>query len=197
MAFGLQFGSDNGKLLLTVLRLFAMIGISYYLFWLVKKASPTGLLWCMALILGGAIGNVIDSTFYGVLLDNAPYDAPTPWFHGQVIDMLYFPMVEGYFPDWFPKVGGDPFLFFSPVFNIADSSIFIGVTSIIIFQKRFSISTDGVPQPEEEQEEKVIEMDEMAAEEPTVINEEESPVTETPKPSEEGEETSSDPSKVS
>ena len=124
-------------------------------------------------------------------------DAPYPWFHGQVIDMLYFPMVEGYFPDWFPKVGGDPFLFFSPVFNIADSSIFIGVTSIIIFQKRFSISTDGVPQPEEEQEEKVIEMDEMAAEEPTVINEEESPVTETPKPSEEGEETSSDPSKVS
>jgi signal peptidase II len=91
----------------------------------------------MALILGGAVGNVIDSTFYGVFLNNHPIDSPTPWFHGQVIDMLFFPIFEFYWPDWVPYVGGNYFLFFSPVFNIADSSIFIGVVAILIFQKRF------------------------------------------------------------
>jgi signal peptidase II len=91
----------------------------------------------MALILGGAVGNVIDSTFYGVLLNNHPIGSPTPWFHGQVIDMLFFPIFEFYWPQWVPYVGGDYFLFFSPVFNIADSSIFLGVTTILLFQRRF------------------------------------------------------------
>ena len=136
MAFGLQFGSDNGKLMLTILRLFAMVGISYYLYWLVKKQSPVGLLWCMALILGGAIGNVIDSTFYGVLLDNAPYDAPTPWFHGQVIDMFYVDIWEGRIPEWVPFFGNDHVALW-PVFNVADASIFVGITIILIFQKKF------------------------------------------------------------
>ena len=91
----------------------------------------------MGLILGGAVGNVIDSTFYGVLLDNHLPDSPTPWFHGQVIDMLFFPLFEFVWPDWVPFVGGDYFLFFSPVFNIADSAIFIGVVVILIMQKKF------------------------------------------------------------
>ncbi len=137
MAFGIRWNNEFGKLALTVFRIAAMVGIAFYLFRMAKKDAHPGFLLCMALILGGAVGNVIDSTFYGVLLDNHPVDSPTPWFHGQVIDMLFFPIVEFYLPDWVPLKGGEPFLFFSPVFNIADSSIFIGVVSILIFQRRF------------------------------------------------------------
>ncbi|MFN5549450.1 MAG: lipoprotein signal peptidase [Bacteroidota bacterium] len=137
MAFGIKWESEFGKLALTIFRIFAMFGIGYYLVTMIKKQSHAGFLICLALILGGAVGNVIDSTFYGVLLNNAPFDAPTPWFHGQVIDMLFFPLFNFTWPEWVPMVGGQDFLFFSPVFNIADSSIFIGVASILIFQKRF------------------------------------------------------------
>lgn len=135
MAFGLEIGSEFGKLALTIFRLFAMAGIGYYLFTLIKKAVPQGLSWCIALILGGAVGNVIDSTFYGVLLEgNVPRNVPTPWFHGQVIDMFYVDIWSGVVVDWFPIFGGDH-LSLWPIFNIADSSIFIGVTIILIFQK--------------------------------------------------------------
>lgn len=143
MAFGLKSSAVYGKLLLTLFRLGAMIGIGYYLYYLYKRNAKPGLLWCMGLILGGAVGNVIDSTFYGVLLNNAPAGSPTPWFHGQVIDMLFFPLFDGYYPDWVPFVGGDYFLFFSPVFNVADSSIFIGVVLILIMQKRFFKNKDN------------------------------------------------------
>lgn len=139
MAFGLKSSHEYGKLLLTLFRLVAMVGIGYYIFYLFKNKAHSGLLWCMGLILGGAVGNVIDSTLYGVLLDNAPAGSPTPWFHGQVIDMLFFPLFDGYYPDWIPYIGGNYFLFFSPVFNVADSSIFIGVVIILIFQKRFFV----------------------------------------------------------
>ena len=137
MAFGIRWESEFGKLALTIFRIGAMVGITWYLIDMVKKKSHTGFLVCLALILGGAIGNVIDSTFYGVWLDNAPSDAPTKWFHGQVIDMLFFPIFDFSWPEWVPWLGGEYFLFFSPVFNIADSSIFVGVVSILIFQKRF------------------------------------------------------------
>jgi len=137
MAFGMEIGIANGKLLLTLFRLVAMIGIGYYLYILIKKGMNRGLLISISLILGGAIGNVIDSTFYGVILNNAPADPLTPWFHGQVIDMLYFPLFNGIIPEWVPYWGGDNFLFFRPVFNIADSSIFMGVTMILVMQKRF------------------------------------------------------------
>jgi signal peptidase II len=137
MAFGIRWESEFGKLALTLFRIIAMFGIGYYLLSMIRKQSHPGFLVCLALILGGAIGNVIDSTFYGVLLNNAPFDSPTPWFHGQVIDMLFFPIFNFTWPEWFPFLGGQDFLFFSPVFNIADSSIFIGVASILIFQKRF------------------------------------------------------------
>jgi signal peptidase II len=137
MAFGIRWNNEFGKLALTVFRIAAMIGIGYYLWKMALRNAHPGFLWCMALILGGAVGNVIDSTFYGVLLHNHPADSPTPWFHGQVIDMLFFPIYEFYLPEWFPFKGGESFLFFSPVFNIADSSIFIGVVVILIFQRRF------------------------------------------------------------
>ena len=90
MAFGLKSDAEYGKLALTLFRLAAMVGIGYYLYSLAKKGVHSGLLISMGMILGGAIGNVIDSTFYGVLLDNAPIGSPTRWFHGQVIDMLFF-----------------------------------------------------------------------------------------------------------
>lgn len=137
MAFGIRWKSEFGKIALTVFRIGAMFGIGYYLFKMSKKKAHTGFLISMSLILGGAVGNVIDSTFYGVLLDNQPMGSFSPWFHGQVIDMLFFPIFDFYWPSWMPIVGGQYFLFFSPVFNIADSSIFVGVTSILIFQKRF------------------------------------------------------------
>lgn len=137
MAFGLRWENEFGKLALTLFRIAAMFGIAWYLYRSIIRNSHSGFLFCLALILGGAIGNVIDSIFYGVFLSNAPTNSPTPWFHGQVIDMLFFPMFEFYWPEWIPWVGGEYFLFFSPVFNVADSSIFAGVVSILIFQKSF------------------------------------------------------------
>ena len=137
MAFGLKWDNEFGKLALTFFRIIAMFGISYYLIRLAKQGAHNGFLICMALILGGAVGNVIDSTFYGVFLNNAPFGSPTPWFHGQVIDMLFFPLFTIHWPEWVPYFGGNDFLFFSPVFNIADSSIFIGVFIILLMQKRF------------------------------------------------------------
>lgn len=136
MAFGLRFGSDYGKLGLTLFRIVAMVFISIYLYRMAKKGTHPGLLWSIALILGGAIGNVIDSTFYGVFFNNAPYDAVTPWFHGKVIDMFYLDVWEGIVADWVPYWGGEPLALW-PIFNIADASIFAGVAMILVFQKRF------------------------------------------------------------
>lgn len=148
MAFGIRWENEFGKLALTVFRIGAMIGIGYYLWKMAAKKAHSGFLWCMGLILGGAVGNVIDSTLYGVFLNNAPDNAPTPWFHGQVIDMLYFPVFDFVWPEWVPFVGGRYFEFFSPVFNIADSSIFLGVVTILIMQKKFfkeKISQEETP----------------------------------------------------
>lgn len=137
MAFGIRWENEFGKLALTIFRIGAMFGISWYLVHMTKRNMHAGFLWCIGLILGGAVGNVIDSTFYGVLLNNAPANAPTAWFHGQVIDMLYFPIFDFIWPEWIPFFGGRYFEFFSPVFNIADSSIFLGVVTILIMQKKF------------------------------------------------------------
>ena len=136
MAFGMQLGMENGKLFLTLFRLVAMIAIGFYLYHLYRKNSANGLLICIAMILGGAIGNLIDSIFYGVWLDNAPFDAPTPWFYGQVVDMFYIDIWEGRVAEWVPLFGGD-YMALWPVFNVADASIFLGITFILIFQKRF------------------------------------------------------------
>ncbi len=156
MAFGMQLGSENGKLILTVIRLVAMVVIAVYLYRLAKKEVHSGLLWCGALILGGAIGNLIDSIFYGVLLNNAPYDAATPWFHGQVIDMFYIDIWEGRIPEWVPLFGGD-YTALWPVFNVADASIFIGVAIIIVFQKSFFKEIDESESNEVEPSKSTIE----------------------------------------
>ncbi|TAF32600.1 MAG: lipoprotein signal peptidase [Cytophagales bacterium] len=142
MAFGIEIGSMYGKLSLTVFRSIATLGIAYLLTRMIRKELKVGLLIAVALILGGAIGNVLDSLFYGVVLEgNAVYyegDTPLfhPWLHGQVIDMIYLDLWEGYISHDIPLIGG-MYLAFWPIFNIADSSIFIGVAIIAIWQRTF------------------------------------------------------------
>ena len=140
ISFGLQFDFIYGKLMLSIFRILAAACIAYYLYLLTKRKAHNSLLISLSLILAGALGNVIDSTFYGVILDNAPGNAVSPWFHGQVIDMLYFPLFNGTFPEWLPIWGSQGFQFFRPVFNIADASIFVGVTFILVLQKRFVLA---------------------------------------------------------
>jgi signal peptidase II len=136
MAFGMELGGNYGKLILTIFRLIAMVAIAWYLNHQAKKTPENGLLWAIAAILSGAIGNLVDSVFYGVLLPgNAASDASTPWFHGQVIDMFYFNFLDGVWPQWIPHIGGTYHL--TPIFNFADACIFCGVAAILIFQKRF------------------------------------------------------------
>lgn len=141
MAFGMQLGHEYGKLFLTLFRLLAMCAIGWYLVHLARNGASKGLLWALAMILAGAVGNVIDSTFYGVFLDNAPYGSPTPWFHGQVIDMIFVDFWEGFIPEWVPVWGGQ--YYSTPIFNIADSCIFVGVCSILIFQGHFYNPEEG------------------------------------------------------
>jgi signal peptidase II len=135
MAFGIQIGSIWGKLILTTFRILAMFGIGYYLHFLTAKNSPIGLLVSVALILGGAIGNLIDSVFYGVWFNNAPAGAPMSWFHGQVIDMFFADFYEGTLPSWIPLWGGS--YYSTPIFNFADAAIFCGVMAILLFQNKF------------------------------------------------------------
>jgi signal peptidase II len=135
MAFGIQIGSIWGKLILTTFRIVAMFGIGYYLHSLTVKNSPWGLLVSVALILGGAIGNLIDSVFYGVWFNNAPVGAPMQWFHGQVIDMFFADFYEGTLPSWIPLWGGT--YYSTPIFNFADAAIFCGVMAILLFQNKF------------------------------------------------------------
>nr|WP_321453635.1 lipoprotein signal peptidase [uncultured Carboxylicivirga sp.] len=146
MAFGMQLAGKFGKIFLSVFRIIAVVGIGWYLVNLTKKGAPKGLVYSVALVLAGAFGNIIDSAFYGIIFDHSygqiaslfPAEGGYASFlHGKVVDMLYFPLMEGRYPDWFPMVGGNTFIFFRPVFNIADSSITIGIVSILIFQKKF------------------------------------------------------------
>lgn len=135
MAFGMQLGHEYGKLFLTLFRLAAMFVIGWYLVHLAIKNASKTLLLALSLILAGAVGNVIDSIFYGVWLGNAPVGSPTPWFHGQVIDMIFVDFWEGFLPDWIPVFGGQ--YYSTPIFNVADSCIFIGVCIVLIFQGHF------------------------------------------------------------
>lgn len=151
MAFGLSFGGEFGKLALSLFRLAAIIAIGWYLHDLVKKKMPFGLVFSITLILAGAIGNLIDSAFYGLIFSHSSWHTVAELFpegggyssflHGKVVDMFYFPIIEGYYPDWVPFWGGSDFIFFRPVFNLADSSITVGVLSLILFQRRFFVRT--------------------------------------------------------
>jgi len=137
IAFGLKADWAYSKIILTVFRFAASGAGIYVLYRYARRDTRPGALWAGALILAGAMGNLIDSMFYGILFDNAPYNAPFAFLNGQVIDMLYFPLFSFNWPEWVPFVGGDYFHFFSAIFNIADSSIFIGVMILLIWQKRF------------------------------------------------------------
>ena len=147
MAWGWEFGGEWGKMILTLFRLAAVIFGSWYLVKIVKQQYSTGFIVCAALIYAGALGNLIDSMFYGLIFNESSYYQVAQSFpqhgyggflHGRVVDMLYFPILEDkHFPSWFPFVGGDRFTFFSPIFNIADASISAGVITLLVFQKRF------------------------------------------------------------
>jgi signal peptidase II len=131
MAFGLEFGGEFGKLALSLFRVFAVAGIGYSLHYLIKNKYHRGLILNVALIFAGAMGNIIDSLFYGIIYE---YES---LFHGRVVDMLYFPLINGTFPSWVPIWGNEPFEFFRPVFNLADAAISIGVIFILVFQKTY------------------------------------------------------------
>jgi len=131
MAFGMELGGDLGKLVLTVFRIIAVLAIGYGMVYLIKHKYSRGLIMCVALIFAGALGNIVDSTFYGIIYQNAPI------FYGRVVDMFYFPLISGNFPQWVPAWGGQDFIFFRPVFNLADASISVGVIIILLYQKRY------------------------------------------------------------
>lgn len=147
MAFGIDIPSKFGKPALTLFRIIAACIIGWYLASLIKRKAPVGFVICISLILAGAIGNIIDSMFYGLIFSESNYFEAAKLFpqaggyssflHGHVVDMLYFPLFEGNYPDWFPVWGGQKFIFFRPIFNIADSAISIGVMSIFIFQRKY------------------------------------------------------------
>lgn len=137
MAFGAKIPGEYGKVILSSIRVIAMFGIGWYMIKLFKEKAHPGFIACVALILGGAVGNLVDSIFYGFLeegliVNNAPFTL----FHGKVIDMFYFDIAKGYFPSSWPIVGGDYYAFW-PIFNIADASIFVAVCIILIYQKQF------------------------------------------------------------
>ncbi len=137
--------SDNiGKLVLTIFRLFAIFGIGYWLFDVIKKKASSTLIWAVSLIFAGALGNILDSLFYGIIFNDsynvvATLFSEEPYgklFYGKVVDMLYFPMVDTTWPSWMPGVGGQNFRFFEPVFNIADTAISTGVGILLVFNKK-------------------------------------------------------------
>jgi len=146
MAYGMEFGGEFGKLFLSVFRIVAVGGIGWYMWSLTRKNEDKFFVICIALIFAGALGNIIDSVFYGVLFSDSGYEAAqflpqeggySSLLHGRVVDMFYFPIIQGHFPDWFPFWATEEFIFFRPVFNFADASISIGVLLIILNQKRF------------------------------------------------------------
>jgi signal peptidase II len=144
MAFGLEFGGKSGKLLLTLFRLVAIGFIGWYIFTLAKKNAHKGYVISWTLIMAGAIGNLIDSIFYGVWFG---YDT---WFHGRVVDMFYFPIIRTTIPESFPIWKGEEFEFFRPVFNIADASISLGFIAILLFQRSFTKEQETIEAVSEE-----------------------------------------------
>jgi len=168
MAWGLKFGGGLGKILLTLFRLLAVILGTFYLRDIIRKNYHTGFIICAALIYAGAFGNLIDSMFYGLIFNSSnPFTVATffppgggysAFFHGQVVDMLYFPIIHTTYPSWFPVASwrGQEFEFFSPVFNLADASISVGVIALLIWQKKFfpkkqlheTTKTSEIPSPE-------------------------------------------------
>lgn len=145
MAFGMEFGGDWGKLGLSLFRIVFVVFMASFLLKLIRKNADKVLIVSLSLVLAGAVGNIIDGTLYGILFSESYRQLATflpeaggyaPLFFGKVVDMFYFPIFKGYLPEWIPFWGGDYFVFFRPVFNIADSAISIGVAMMVIFQKK-------------------------------------------------------------
>ena len=164
MAFGITFDWEYGKLLLSLFRVLMVAGLIWYLRVLLAAEVAFGFTLSIGLITAGALGNIIDSAFYALIFSASGYhggvaeltafgqgygmtqELPFNGFmHGRVVDMLYFPLFEGFLPKWVPVWGGDYFIFFRPIFNIADASITTGVLLIILFQKRFFRQDAAVP----------------------------------------------------
>jgi len=145
MAFGMALPGSLGKILLTSFRILAVVAISFYLRRLIQLKAHSGLIITLSMVLAGALGNIIDSLFYGLIFSSSsPIQAASmfpegggyaPFMQGKVVDMFYFPIIKGNYPDWFR--GGSSFIFFRPVFNIADSSISVAVAIILFNQRRF------------------------------------------------------------
>lgn len=164
MAWGWKLGESGswGKIALTVFRLIAVAFGVYYIHHIIKKKAHSGFIICVALIFAGAVGNLIDSLFYGMIFESSDPSIQNVarlfpegggyarFLHGKVVDMLYFPIIETQWPNWVPFVGGDSFEFFSPVFNIADASISIGLIIILLFQNRFFKKQAGEKQSADE-----------------------------------------------
>ncbi|MGB8357079.1 MAG: lipoprotein signal peptidase [Bacteroidales bacterium] len=146
MAFGMEWGGKAGKVALSIFRIIAIGVICWYLVSIIKKKAHPGLVISVSIIVAGAIGNLIDSAFYGMIFSES-WHTPAIMFpegggyssflHGRVVDMLYFPVIDTHWPDWSPIKPGESFIFFRPVFNIADASITTGVLAILFFQKKF------------------------------------------------------------
>ncbi len=144
MAWGTKIPGQYGKMILTSFRIVAIFGIGYWLYDSSKKHCSNFLMVAISLIFAGALGNIIDSVFYGQLFSDSHHqlaemftDKPyQKWFHGEVVDMLYFPLFEGTFPDWLPIWGGEPFKFFNAIFNVADVAISTGIGILIVFNKK-------------------------------------------------------------
>ena len=144
MAFGMEFGGSFGKYLLSVFRLVAIVAIAIYLKNIATTDVKKGVVLSISLVLAGAIGNMIDSAFYGLIFSESYGQLATVFeggyagfLQGKVVDMFYFPLINGHFPQWLPLIGGNHFIFFRPVFNIADASISVGVINMLIFQRSF------------------------------------------------------------
>jgi len=187
MAFGMEFGFAYGKLILSLFRIVVVVFIGYFIHRLIKQRASFLLLSCISLIFAGALGNILDSIYFGLLFsDSGTYHVPevatlfppdggyAPMLYGKVVDMLYFPLFSGHWPDWVPYFGGKFFLFFQPVFNIADSAISIGVVMAVIFYKRFSHEIEP-PQDKDTQDEDTQDEDDTTTADapPTSMDEEE------------------------
>jgi signal peptidase II len=170
MAFGMEFAGNYGKLFLSIFRIIAVGFIGWYIYKLTDKPGiKTGLIVSLSLIFAGAVGNIIDSAFYGMIFNDSFFQIATlfpdgggygSFLHGKVVDMLYFPIIQTHYPQWFPFWGGEEFIFFRPVFNISDASITTGVLMLVVFQKRYfkkqADNKDVASQEKEEQPDAVI-----------------------------------------
>ncbi len=169
MAFGLQFAGGYGKLALSLFRIVAVLFLGWYINRLVKEKNSFGVIFSFSLILAGALGNIIDSALYGLLFSESTYfdlarflpaeGGYSIFLHGKVVDMFYFPILEGNYPQWLPFWGGDSYIFFRPVFNVADSAITSGVFILLVFQRQFfqSHSENHTQNKEELKDDAIVE----------------------------------------